>query len=480
MRKQELIKKMTISSVAILLAGILLTGCGGQAGASPASSGQSSSASTGNVQQTGQSSSASAGNVQQTGQSSSASTGNGQQTGGEVSGAIVNLTSDIPAAVYEYAGKTEYSGAQRFGKNLFAKSLDETNPVQSPVSAYLAITLAGVGAKGQTAEEFDAVMGVNRQALSEQFMKTLPAESEGTKVFLANSAWVDQKMNCEADWLSVAANSYRAEVFQTVLSTTDTMQAITDWVEDNTRGLIPDFLREPLSGEARLALFNTIYFKGKWVTPFEKRSTWDRTFTLGNGKEIMVPMMGQYDEVMTYVSEDVFDGVVLPYRDSDLVFVALKPTNGQTVRQLYENLDMEQIGKAVDRGRDISVDLWLPSFEVTFDKELNQDLEEMGIPTAFDRERADFTGIGYTDNDLPLYISLVRQKAVFIVDEEGTEAAAVTEVSMNECAAVQDPVLPQEVHFDHPFLYMILDKETDIPLFLGIMDDPSLAQGALD
>ena len=141
---------------------------------------------------------------------------------------------------------------------------------------------------------------------------------------------------------------------------------------------------------------------------------------------------------------------------------------------------MEQIGAMVDEGQEISVDLWLPSFEVTFDKELNQDLEEMGIPTAFDRERADFTGIGYTDNDLPLYISLVRQKAVFIVDEEGTEAAAVTEVSMNECAAFEDPVLPQEVHFDHPFLYMILDKETDMPLFLGIMDDPSLAQGALD
>ena len=116
-------------------------------------------------------------------------------------------------------------------------------------------------------------------------------------------------------------------------------------------------------------------------------------------------------------------------------------------------------------------------------KELKAYSDEVGIEflsTAFDRERADFTGIGYTDNDLPLYISLVRQKAVFIVDEEGTEAAAVTEVSMNECAAVQDPVLPQEVHFDHPFLYMILDKETDMPLFLGIMDDPSLAQGALD
>ena len=145
---------------------------------------------------------------------------------------------------------------------------------------------------------------------------------------------------------------------------------------------------------------------------------------------------------------------------------------------MYESLDMEQIGAMVDAGQEISVDLWLPKFEVTFDKELNEDLKEMGFSSAFDENLADFTGIGLTDNGLPLYISLVRQKAVFIVDEEGTEAAAVTEVAMDECAAVENPVLPKEVHFDHPFLYMILDKEADMPLFMGIMDDPSLAQSA--
>ena len=451
---------------AFVLTGSLLAGCAGQAGTSGGNSGNA-----GNSENGGNGTSGTATVTEQ----GNGGAGNGN-TGSTVSGGMRNLTSDIPVAIYDYAEKPAYSGAQQFSKNLFGRSLDETNPVQSPISAYLAMTLAGAGAKGQTAAEFDSVMGANRQALANQFMDTLPSEAEGTKVLLANSAWVDDEMNCEADWLSVAANCYHADVYQTKLSTNDTMHAINDWVDNNTQGLIRDFLSAPLDERARLALFNTIYFKGKWVTPFEERSTYDRTFTLGDGKEVSVPMMRRYDEVMTYVSDNSFDGVVLPYRDSDLVFVALKPTNGQTVRQMVENLDMEQIGKAVEGGQDIHVDLLLPKFEVTFDRVLNEDLQAMGLITAFDDQNADFTGIGYTKNGLPLHISMVRQKAVFIVDEEGTEAAAVTEIVMVTEGMAIEPVPPKEVHFDSPFLYMILDKETDVPLFLGVMDDPSQAQ----
>ncbi|MBR1854894.1 MAG: serpin family protein [Lachnospiraceae bacterium] len=404
------------------------------------------------------------------------------QAGGQrgVSGSFEarELTYDIPVAIYDYTEKPTFLAAQEFGRALFTNSFSETNPVQSPVSAYLAMALAGEGAKGQTAREFDTVMGADRQGAADLLMTRLPVEKEGTKVFLANSAWVDDEMHCETDWLTVARNSYRAQVYQAELSAPETMGTINGWIEDNTRGLIKDFLKEPLSEETKLVLFNTLYFKGKWIVPFEERATADRTFTLEGGKERKIPMMSKYDEYMTYVSGKSCDGIVLPYRDSDLVFVALKPTAGQSVRQMYESLDMEQIGALVDAGQEISVDLWLPKFEVTFDKELNEDLAAMGLTSAFDNNLADFTGIGFTDNGLPLYISLVRQKAVFILDEEGTEAAAVTEVAMDECAAMENPVLPQEVHFDSPFLYMVLDKETDMPLFIGIMDDPSLAQSA--
>ena len=392
---------------------------------------------------------------------------------GAVQGGIRNLSADVPEAVYCYAEAPDYEAAQFFSKELFVKSFDEANPVLSPVSAYMALALAGQGAKGDTAKEFDAVLGENRQAVADQWMTTLPSEKEGTQVLLANSAWIDEELDCEADWLSVAASSYKADVYKGMLASREAMDAVNSWIDRNTKGLIKDFLSEPMSEETRLALFNTLYFKGKWVNEFDPFRTVDRRFTLEGGKEISVPMMSKYDEDIAYVKSDSCDGIILPYRDSDLLFVALKPVKeGVSVRQMAEGLDMAQVGTMVNQAEVVSVDLWLPKFEVTFDRKLNDDMIEMGITKAFDPGLADFTGIGETESGNPLYISLVRQKAVFILDEEGTEAAAVTEVFMEENAVLMTEE-PLEVHFDKPFLYMVLDPETDMPLFMGIMDDPS-------
>ena len=389
---------------------------------------------------------------------------------------IKDLTEQVPSAVYDYVQAPEFDGVQKFSKNLFAESMGETNPVLSPVSAYLALSLAGTGAKGETAKEFEAVLGGNLQAVAERLMDTLPTDTEGSQVLLSNSAWVDDRMNCEESWLAVAANSYSAQVYQTRLSSADAMNGINGWVEDHTKGMIKDFLAEPLDDDARLGLFNTVYFKGKWNYGFSAGSTHDQIFTKAGGEEIMVPMMTQKKDDLSYVTGEDCDGIVLPYQDTNLVFVALKPTKGQDVRRMCESLTMEKIGSMVDGAQPQYVSLLLPKFRVTFDRKLNEDMIKMGLDSAFDEYLADFTGLGLTDQMEPLYIDIVRQKAVFIMDEEGTEAAAVTEVGMARVTSVMQERTPLQVHFDEPFLYMILDPETDVPLFMGIMDDPSLAQ----
>ena len=398
------------------------------------------------------------------------------RTGEWLNTSITDLTANVPAAIYDYAEAPEMAGVQHFSEQLFAESFGETNPVISPVSAYLALSLAGCGARGETAQVFDAVMGGNLQSVSERLMDALPADSEGTQVLLANSAWVDDRMNCETPWLSIATNSLDASVYQTRLSTEDAKSGINGWVEDNTKGLIPNFLSEPLDDEMRLVLFNTIYFKGKWQSPFEATSTHEWEFTTEQGKSVMVPMMSKYDKQLSYVNSGVCDGIVLPYRDSDLVFVALKPAEGKTVREMCASLTMDQIGSMVDTAQDVQVNLLLPKFEITFDKVLNEDMKHIGLGCAFDKDLADFTGIGLTVDKEPLYIDQVRQKAVFILDEEGTEAAAVTEVAMARVTSIMRESNPLDVYFDRPFLYMILDKETDVPLFMGIMDDPTQAK----
>ena len=402
-----------------------------------------------------------------------------------------------PTQVATEEPRSSAEQAQFFSKELFGRSTEETNPVESPVSAYLAMALAGQGAKGDTAAEFDAVMGSERQALSEQFMKTLPAQAEGTKVALANSAWLDDRLTCNDDWVKAAKDSYLAEVYQTRLSTGETMGKINAWVEKNTQGLIKELLEEPLDDMTRVALFNTVYFKGKWQSAFDGGATAKEPFTLADGSQVQVDMMrktGNFCYVQgvtgeTGISdsglsdagatgtEKAYEGIVLDYRDSDLLFVALMPTEGHTVRELYENLTFSELGEQIDAAKGAAnprVDLWLPKFEVSFDRILNPDLAGMGLASAFDPDRADFTGIGTAEGE-NLHISLVRQKAVFIVDEEGTEAAAVTEVIMR-AAGIMPVEEPTVVHFDKPFLYLVFDPQTDMPLFVGIMDDPGLAQ----
>ncbi|MDE5699540.1 MAG: serpin, partial [Lachnospiraceae bacterium] len=119
------------------------------------------------------------------------------------------------------------------------------------------------------------------------------------------------------------------------------------------------------------------------------------------------------------------------------------------------------------------VNLKLPKFEITFDKKLNDSLSNMGLEECFDVDRANFDQMGKTMSGDNLYISFVRQKAKIIVDEEGTEAAAVTEVIMACGAAItEEAQKPREVYFNEPFVYMIMDMDRELPLFIGILDNP--------
>ena len=164
--------------------------------------------------------------------------------------------------------------------------------------------------------------------------------------------------------------------------------------------------------------------------------------------------------------------MLLPYQGGEFAYVAVLPKEGTQVRELYRQLTPEALAELLESENWELCNLRLPKYEVSFDKELNDSLQAVGLVRAFDDELADFSGLGKTEQGNPLYISLVKQKAVFRVDEKGTEAAAVTLVAMDECAALIEPE-PRELYFDRPFVYMILDLETQVPLFMGIMDDPS-------
>ncbi len=379
-----------------------------------------------------------------------------------------------------------------FSYKMIKENIEEVNPVLSPMSVYLAMGMVGLGAKGDTLTEFENVMGKEMHTTAGKLMQELPSwlldetNSEAqsrmldetdsklqSKLNVANAVWVDETMHPKEDWLKDVSEIYHAEAYRSKLSSAATQNDINHWIEEKTHSLIKNFLDRPLEEETKMALFNTIYFLGKWRNEFDPISTRKEDFTTTDGQTVKVDMMND-QRTEFYVQNKTMDGVVMDYLHGDMAFLALKPTAGQTVRELYQELDQEAFAELLDNGQNTLMKLKLPKFEVEFDRKLNETLQNMGIQQAFDDELADFSGLGITDNGYPLYISLVRQKAVVKLDEEGTEAAAVTMVAMKECASAERVEKPLEVYFDEPFLYMILHKESKTPLFIGIMDEPGV------
>ena len=400
---------------------------------------------------------------------------------------VENLTEKVTQEIcIDYAIQS-YEDVQNFGYKLFAQNISGRNPVLSPVSAYLALSMAGCGADGATADEFINVLG-GMDVFSDDMMRHMPQSGDLLTLSLSNSAWIDDEFIVDTEWLGTIKSLMCAEAFQADLSTEHAMRSMNDWIDRQTNGMIDKMIENPMDNMTRLVLFDTLYFKGKWETPFEAENTRLEDFYTDQwqSQTEQVEMMNLYWTYLDCISTDYAEGVILPYQnnpvegsethqsieyqDAGLAFVALKPTDGGDIRELYSRLTAQDINTMLRNRQNEMVHLKLPRFEVTFDRELNKSLYDMGLTECFDEEKADFNKMGKTKSGYNLYISLVRQKAKIIVDEEGTEAAAATEIDMRDGAGYVDN--PKELYFNEPFLYMIMDMERELPLFIGIMDNP--------
>ena len=388
---------------------------------------------------------------------------------------VICLTDTVAESVnIDYSINT-YAPVNDFGYRLFQESLDgTTNPVLSPVSAYIALTMAGNGANGATKDEFLKLLGENGEmtTLSDDMINRFSHDTENLKLNLSNSAWIDDEFTPKQEWLNTISSLYDAQAYHANLSTSEAMDAMNQWVCDHTQGLIKKMIEKPLDEKARLVLFNTLYFKSTWRDPFIHEMTYDQTFTTTEGEEKETAMMHQNKVYFDYLANDQVDGVILPYSDSNLAFIALKSKSNTSIRDYCSRLTAEAISSLLNEKQESTyMNLTLPKFDITFDQILNDSLINMGLQTAFDEAKADFTDLGTTKQDGNLYIDLVRQKANIRLDEEGTEAAAATEVAMVGATSL-DIEQPVNVTFDKPFLYMIMDMDNQIPLFIGIIDNP--------
>lgn len=370
----------------------------------------------------------------------------------------------------ETDAKTSVKSVQKFGYGLMEQYLEEKNPVMSPVSAYVMLSMVGNGAKGTTKKEFEKVLGSDMLSVSEGLMGALPQEKDGMKLTIANSAWLDDEFTPKKTWLNTTQKQFQSEVFQEDLSTAAAKNKINKWVSDRTNKLIPKLLDKKLEKETRLALVNALYFHADWQQQFVPELTFQGSFYTDDGKTKNTDMMHAWNYSCGYFKDDTSEGVVMPYKNSSSAFVAVKPSGKESIRDWFASYNAKKLSALVNSSQTKDVELSLPKFEIRCKMTLNDSLNKMGIKKAFDEEKADLTLLGKTKTDENLYLSFVLQEAVIRVAEEGTEAAAAT---MGAIAGATS-LIPDKpvVNFDRSFLYMIIDTESKAPLFMGVVDEP--------
>jgi len=377
------------------------------------------------------------------------------------------------------------------GNNAFAAAAyallaaqESGNLVYSPASIRLALAMTYAGAQGQTAAEMAEVLHFDLQgealhaafnALDQELASrnlapyTLQDGVERkVQLSIANSLWGQQGFTFTPEFLDTLAANYGAgmRVVDFVAATEAARQAINEWVAGETNDRITDLIPEGALNEmTRLVLTNAVYLDATWSSVFAKDATSDAPFFLFDGSQVTVPTMYQ-STFFPYAAGDGWQAVELPYVGEHLAMVFLVPDTGRfaEVEGLVAAGLLDQVVAGLEG---VEVRLALPKFEFRFKASVAGLLAGMGMPTAFDPDAADFSGMS-TEN--ALFISDVIHEAFIKVDEEGTEAAAATAVIMETMSAPSEVI---DLSIDRPFLFSLYDRETGEILFLGRVLNPA-------
>ena len=384
-----------------------------------------------------------------------------------------------------------------FTANLLKESAKEKGTgksiLVSPYSVGMALGMTANGAKEQTLTEMETVLGgsLKMSDLNKSYLNILlNSPKSGTEntfsdgyneyrsatLDIANSIWYHEDPNLiqvPEQFLKDTVDYYNAEAYAAENFDLPVIKDINHWVRTNTHGMIDKILPEnkPLSDDpVVMILVNALAFEGDWSVPFRNDQVWPADFTLENGEKFKTDMM--YDDGHSYFEDDSAVGFKKAYLGGKYSFIGVLPNEGITIDEYTKNLTGEKLEKFLDsETTEYEVDYAFPKFQYDFDLSLKNPLIEMGMPSAFDGEKADFSGLNGRE-DQQTYISDVLHKTHIEVDQKGTRAAAVTAVIMAECTAI-GPDFRKSVTLDRPFVYMIYDEEAKLPVFIGTVMEPS-------
>jgi serpin B len=387
--------------------------------------------------------------------------------------------------------KVVVRGNNEFALALFARLREnQGNLFFSPYSISTALAMTYAGARGQTETQMAKVLhfptlagekvppepvmqeGQFHSAFGE-VVKDLNqrAKKGGYELAVANALWGQKGYKLLDDFLKLIETEYGGRLTEVdfVTATESARKTINTWVEEKTKDKIKELLKPGvLDAMTRLVLTNAIYFKGNWARQFKKDRTKQSPFTLASGEKVDAPMMNQTGEFRYMEAED-FQALELPYVDNELSMIILLPRDTDGLPKFEKTLNLEDFSQWLDRLHRREVIVSVPKFKMTSQFSLASVLTSMGMADAFSARAADFSGItGSRD----LFISAVIHKAYVDVNEEGTEAAAATGVTMRltSVGPTQTPVF----RADHPFLFLIRDNHSGSILFIGRLMNPQV------
>lgn len=367
------------------------------------------------------------------------------------------------------------NASNRFALELYSELKGENgNVFFSPYSISTALAMTYEGARGQTAKEIQSVFHFPeddsvRRASFAALYNQLNKKDAKYNLSTANALWIQKDYQLLNEYITTIEKYYfgRATNVDFKGATEEARQTINAWVEDKTNNKIKDlFPKGSPNSLTRLVLTNAIYFKGTWVKQFNKSETREEDFRISENQTVKVPMMRRTskDTSFNYAETEDLQVLEMPYEGEEVSMLVLLPKNGD-LKSLEGSLTLEKLNEWRGKLKEQRVNVFIPKFTFNTKYFLNEILKKMGMPSAFSGV-ADFSGINGRKD---LFIGVVIHQAFVDVNEEGTEAAAATGVSV-DVTSLPPPV--PIFRADHPFIFIIQERGTGNILFLGRVVDP--------
>ena len=364
----------------------------------------------------------------------------------------------------------------QFGFEIFQKinaSLKEPkNTMISPMSISLALAMVYNGTSGDTRTQMEKMLhksGLTPDDINQSYkdlVGALASHDSRVELSVSNAIFYRNTFTVKNDFITTNQNYYQAEVSGLDFTKpSETLNTVNGWVKTKTKGKIDKIISQ-VNPEDIMYLLNAIYFNGEWQYRFDPKETSEMPFTKEDQTVVQAPTM-TLENSFKYYSNQTFQMLEMPYGSGKYSMIIFLPNAGKKTNDIISELNPENVNTWISKLTEQKKKVFLPKFEFKFDDSLIDELSALGMTDAFDPSKANLSGIS---EEAKLVISAVMHKTYIKVDERGTEAAAVTGITVGVTSVGPDS---NTFKVDHPFVFAIREKDTQAILFIGKVLNPN-------